>query len=185
MRIFWLLSLDSFSFFNPVPWFAVCGMAVFPFFQELLPWQNRGACNNELGLSPRGGERVYFPRELNEIGSGEPCDEVNYSHICPFIRIIPKPGWEVAVFSFFLFIKLGTERPVTEPSPLVLSSDYDSKSFDFELESSQICRLSCSRRALCSRSDIVPVWEAIGFKPNKVPFLLSCLLIQTNNTTVF
>ena len=29
-----------------------------------------------------------------------PCDEVNNSPICPFIRIIPEPGGEVAVFYF-------------------------------------------------------------------------------------
>lgn len=71
-------------------WFSVCGMAFFMIFtcfsifiQELLPCQNRGACNNELGLSPRGGESLFPPRELNEIASEETCDEVNYSHICP------------------------------------------------------------------------------------------------------
>ena len=111
---------------------------------------------------------------------GGHCDEVNNSPICPFIRIIPEPGGEVAVFLFC--ISPATERPVTEPAPPPLSSDYDSESFDFELESSQICRLSCGRRALCSRTDTVPVLKSHPvLHQTRCYFLLCCLLIKRQN----
>lgn len=102
------LFLFSFFEWELLDWihFSVCGMAFFMiltcfsiFIQELLPWQNRGACNNELGVSPRGGESLFPPREIEwDSEWGKPAMKWIILIYAPFICIIPKPGWEVAVF---------------------------------------------------------------------------------------